>query len=97
MTRPVHIILTAALLATSLPTCGRTFGKLTHFVDTEIPLNYHFPEVIITGRGSVVKQIGSNKFAGLSMVFNFTNIGNEEKLAIHHMKWLVRMYFGIRL
>lgn len=65
--------------------------------DTEIPLNYHFPEVIITGRGSVVKQIGRNKFAGLSMVFNFTNIGNEEKLAIHHMKWLVRMYFGIRL
>ena len=65
--------------------------------DTEIPLNYHFPEVIITGRGAVVKQIGRNKFAGLSMVFNFTNIGNEEKLAIHHMKWLDRMYFGIRL
>ena len=63
--------------------------------DTRIPLHYHFPEVIITGRGAVVRQMG-NKFWGMSMVFNFTNIGNEEDLAIHNIKWRVRAFFGLR-
>lgn len=66
------------------------------FGDDRIPLHYHFPEVIITGRGSVVRQWG-NKFLGLSMVFNFTNIGNKESLTVHNTKWLVRTFFGLRL
>ena len=66
------------------------------FGDDRIPLHYHFPEVIITGRGSVVRQWG-NKFLGLSMVFNFTNIGNKENLTVHNTKWLVRTFFGLRL
>ena len=66
------------------------------FGDTRVPLHYHFPEAIITGRGAAVYQ-WSNKFAGLSMVFNFTNIGDEESLAIHNIKWRVRTFFGIRL
>ena len=64
---------------------------------TRIPLDYHFPEVIITGRGAISKQIGTNKFAGLTMVYYFTNIGDEEKLAIHNEKWLARLFFGFRL
>lgn len=66
------------------------------FGDTRVPLHYHFPEAIITGRGAAVYQ-WSNKFAGLSMVFNFTNIGHEETLAIHNIKWRVRTFFGLRL
>ncbi len=66
------------------------------FGDNRVPLSYHFPEVIITGRGAVVRQ-WRNKFLGLSMVFNFTNIGNEERLAVHNIKWRVRTFFGIRL
>ena len=66
------------------------------FGDTRVPLNYHFPEVIITGRGAVVRQWG-NKFLGMSMLFNFTNIGHEESLAIHNIKWRIRTFFGIRL
>ncbi|MCR4957015.1 MAG: DUF4421 domain-containing protein, partial [Prevotella sp.] len=66
------------------------------FGDARVPLHYHFPEAIITGRGAVVRQWG-NKFLGLSMVFNFTNIGNEESLAIHNIKWRVRTFFGVRL
>ncbi len=66
------------------------------FGDTRVPLHYHFPEVIITGRGAVVRQWG-NKFYGLSMVFNFTNIGHEENLALHNIKWRVRTFFGLRL
>ncbi|MGX8694751.1 MAG: DUF4421 family protein [Prevotella sp.] len=66
------------------------------FLDTRVPLHYHFPEVIITGRGAVVRQWG-NMFVGLSMVFNYTNIGNEESLAIHNNKWRIRTFFGLRL
>lgn len=66
------------------------------FGDDRVPLNYHFPEVIITSRGAVVHQ-WSNKFLGMSMVFNFTNVGSEEKLAVHNTKWRVRTFFGLRL
>lgn len=66
------------------------------FNNDRVPLHYHFPEVIITSRGAVVRQ-WSNKFIGLSMVLNFTNIGNEESLAIHNTKWRVRTFFGLRL
>ena len=66
------------------------------FGDTRVPLQYHFPEVIITGRGAVVRHWG-NKFLGFSMVFNFTNIGHKESLAIHNIKWHVRTFFGLRL
>ena len=67
-----------------------------NFGDTRIPLHYHFPEVIITGRGAVVRQT-KNKFYGMSMVYNFTNIGNEESLALHNQKWRIRAFFGLRL
>ncbi|MBR5069056.1 MAG: DUF4421 family protein [Bacteroidales bacterium] len=66
------------------------------FGDSHVPLHYHFPEAIITGRGAVVRQLG-NKFLGMSMVFNFTNIGNEENLALHNIKWRIRMFYGLRL
>jgi len=63
--------------------------------DSNVPMNYHFPEVIITGRAGVVKQFG-NKFLGLSMVFNFTNIGNEDNLSVYNQKWRSRLYYGFR-
>jgi len=65
------------------------------FDGNRVPLHYHFPEVIITSRGAVVRQWG-NKFLGMSMVFNFTNIGHDESLAVHNIKWRTRAFFGIR-
>ena len=65
------------------------------FGDDRVPLHYHFPEIIITGRGAVVRQWG-NKFLGMSMVYNFTNNGNKERLALHNTKWRIRTYFGLR-
>ena len=77
-----------------------TFMVYSHtsmtFGDTRVPLHYHFPEVIITGRGAVVRQSG-NTFYGLSMVYNFTNTGDEESLALHNQKWRIRAFFGLRL
>ena len=66
------------------------------FGDTRVPLHYNFPEVIITGRGAVVRQ-WSNKFLGMSMVFIFTNIGHKESLAVHNIKWRVQTFFGLWL
>lgn len=63
--------------------------------DTRVPLHYHFPEAIITGRGAIVRLL-SNKFFGMSMVFNFTNVGHEENLAMHNIKWRIRTFFGLR-
>ena len=79
----------------SLPTFIVYSHTSMTFGDTRIPLHYHFPEVIITGRGAVVRQRG-NKFYGLSMVYNFTNIGHEESLALHNQKWRIRAFFGLR-
>ena len=31
-----------------------------------------------------------------SMVFNFTNVGDKESLAIHNIKWRIRSFFGVR-
>lgn len=66
------------------------------FGDNRVSLHYHFPETITTGRGAAVYQ-WSNKFAGMSMVFNFTNVGNEENLSIHNIKWRIRTFFGLRI
>ena len=65
------------------------------FADSRVPLHYHFPEVIITSRGAVVRQ-SRKTFYGMSMVFNFTNIGNEKNLAVHNIKWLARAFYGFR-
>ena len=64
--------------------------------DDRVPFKYHFPEAIITARGAVVRQM-NKKFFGMTMVYNFTNIGYEKELAIHNIKWYVRTFFGIRL
>ncbi|MBQ6063937.1 MAG: DUF4421 family protein [Prevotella sp.] len=80
----------------ALPTFIVYSNSSITFGDMHVPLHYHFPEVIITGRGAVVRQWG-NKFLGLSMVFNFTNIGHEESLAIHNIKWRIRTFFGLRI
>lgn len=72
------------------------FSKTSiNFGDDRIPMHYHFPEVIITGRGAAVYQT-KRMFYGLTMVFNFTNIGNEKNLAIHNIKWNCRAFVGIR-
>lgn len=64
--------------------------------DNHIPLRYHFPEVIITGRGAIVHQRG-NIFYGISGVFNFTNIGDENSLTVRNTKWRSRAFLGFRL
>lgn len=56
---------------------------------------YHFPEVIISSRGSVVRQMG-NYFCGLATVFTFTNVGDPTRLEFHNLKWYNRVFIGYR-
>lgn len=58
-------------------------------------LSYKFPEVIITGRGAVVRSFG-RYFAGMSMVFHFSTVGNSESLQIQNTQWRLRTFFGLR-
>ena len=80
----------------SLPTFIVYSNTSMTFGDARVPLHYHFPEVIITGRSAVIHQWG-NKFLGMSMVLNFTNNGYEETFALHNIKWRIRTFFGLRL
>ena len=66
------------------------------FGGSQMDLKYHFPEVIITGRGAVVRQWG-NKFLALTMVYNFTNIGDKNDFSIYNTKWRIRTIFGVRI
>ena len=66
------------------------------FSDSRVPLRYHFPEAIITGRSALVRHWG-NKFLGMSAVYNFTAIGHKDNLAVHNTKWRVQTFFGVRL
>ena len=80
----------------SLPTFT-VYSKTSLTVNTErTPLKYHFPEVIITARGAIVRQF-TNWFMGATMVFNFTNIGDRDQLSVMNNKWRARFFVGFRL
>ncbi len=66
------------------------------FGDAHVPLRYHFPEVIVTGRGAIVRH-WRNTYLGISMVYNYANNGSPSSLAIHNSKWRIRTFLGIRL
>ena len=66
------------------------------FGDDRTKLHYQFPETIITGRGAVVRN-WSNKFLGLSMVYNYTSIGDRDNFSVYNTKWRIRTFFGVRL
>lgn len=66
------------------------------FNNTKIPLRYHFPEVIITGRSAIVYQVKKNQYVALSGVYYFTDIGSKKRLNIENQKWRTRLTYGFR-
>ena len=80
----------------ALPTFMVYSKASTTMDDYRTPISYRFPQVIITGRGAVIRSFKTN-FVGLSMVFNFTNVGNSQTLDIKNVRWLVRAFYGVRL
>lgn len=58
-------------------------------------MKYHFPSVIITGRGAALYS-WRNKFLGATMVYNVSVVGDEEHLQLKRSKWRTRVFFGFR-
>lgn len=84
----LHLSLLPTLIVFSNPSL--TIG------DERATQPYKFPEFILTGRASVV-HLWSNKYVGMSAVYNYTNVGNEDKLAVYNTKWRIRAFFGLRI
>ncbi len=62
---------------------------------TRNDMKFHFPSAIITGRGAALYS-WRNKFAGATMVYNFSVAGDEDHLQLKRNKWRLRMFFGFR-
>lgn len=56
---------------------------------------YHFPEVILTGRGAIWRTF-NRYFVGATIVYNYTMIGSKDRLEITNSKWRARAFFGVR-
>ena len=56
---------------------------------------YHFPEFIATGRFALVRNWG-RYFAGGTMVYNYTLIGDRDNLQVGNGKWRARAFLGFR-
>lgn len=63
--------------------------------DEKTEMKYHFPSVIITGRGAM-NYSWKNKFLGVTMVYNASVTGNENTLQVKRDKWRLRAFWGFR-
>lgn len=55
----------------------------------------HVPDVIVTGRMALVKNYKQN-FMGTSLIFNFSAIGEQERMRMRTVKWRLRVFYGWR-
>lgn len=62
----------------------------------KVPMKYHFPEVIISGRISILRQV-RNLIYGITSMSTVTNIGTRSKLDVYNHKWTACFYLGLRL
>lgn len=79
----------------ALPTLDVLVKSSIKGIDGRVSMPYHFPSVIITGRGSAVYS-WRNKFVGLTMVYNASPAGNRSRLYVDREKGRVRLFYGFR-
>ncbi len=60
-----------------------------------VHLNYKIPEIIVTGRGAFIYS-WKHCFIGSTVVYNYSRVGDEDKLLLRSLKWRVRTFWGIR-
>ncbi len=58
-------------------------------------MQYHFPSAIVTGRGAVLYS-WRNKFAGATVVYNYSVAGDPDHLQLRRSKWRLRVFYGFR-
>lgn len=79
----------------ALPTLDVLVKSSIKGIDGRVSMPYHFPSVIITGRGAAVYS-WRNKFVGLTMVYNASPAGNRSRLYVDREKGRVRLFYGFR-
>lgn len=79
----------------SLPTFDVLVNSHITADNEKVTMSYKFPSVIVTGRGAIVYS-WHNKFAGLTMVYTHSAVGDKDKLHLEREKWRARLYFGFR-
>lgn len=79
----------------ALPTLDVLVKSSIRGIDGRVSMPYHFPSVIITGRGAAVYS-WSNKFVGLTMVYNASPAGDRSRLYVDREKGRVRLFYGFR-
>ena len=55
----------------------------------------HFPDVIMAGRAALVKNYRQN-FMGISLIANFSAIGEASSMQVSTTKWRLRIFYGWR-
>lgn len=70
----------------------------SHITDgsERINLHYKFPSAILTGRSAAVYS-WKNRFVGASMLFNYSGIGDRDRLYVRRAKFRLRAFYGFRL
>lgn len=79
----------------ALPTFDVFVNSRISSGDDKVDMDYHFPSVIVTGRGAAVYS-WKNKFAGATMVYNFSAVGDMDNLHVNRDKWRIRLFYGFR-
>lgn len=79
----------------TLPTFDVLLRSYIETDEGKVNLHYRFPSVIIVGRGAAVYS-WKNKFFGATMVFNYSSVGDENRLQIKRAKERLRLFYGFR-
>lgn len=79
----------------TLPTFDVLLRSYIETDEGKVNLHYRFPSVIIVGRGAAVYS-WKNKFFGATMVFNYSSVGDEDRLQIKRAKERLRFFYGFR-
>lgn len=79
----------------TLPTFDVLLRSYIETDEGKVNLHYRFPSVIIVGRGAAVYS-WKNKFFGATMVFNYSSVGDEDRLQIKRAKERLRLFYGFR-
>lgn len=79
----------------TLPTFDVLLRSYIETDEGKVNMHYRFPSVIIVGRGAAVYS-WKNKFFGATMVFNYSSVGDENRLQIKRTKERLRLFYGFR-
>ena len=79
----------------TLPTFDVLLRSYIETDEGKVNMHYRFPSVIIVGRGAAVYS-WKNKFFGATMVFNYSSVGDENRLQIKRAKERLRLFYGFR-